>query len=58
MMAPASKDLQKELQMVDKKAQLIAANKKAAQEILLAISLQLSVSVVSTSTSSRPNEQD
>lgn len=58
MMAPASKELQKELQMADKKAQLVAANKKAAQEILLAISLQLSSSVIySSSSTSKSDEQ-
>jgi hypothetical protein len=42
--------------MLDKKAQLLAANKKAAQAILLAISLQLGTSV--TSTSSRAPKDD
>lgn len=58
MMAPASQELQKELQMLDKKAQLLAANKKAAQEILLAISLQLGSSVISTSPRAAENEHD
>lgn len=58
MMAPASQELQKELQMLDKKAQLLAANKKAAQAILLAISLQLGTAVVSTSTTNKENGND
>lgn len=41
----SSQTEQKELEQMDKKAQLLAANKRAAQEILLAISLQLSRSV-------------
>jgi len=44
--------------MLDKKAQLLAANKKAAQEILLAISLQLGSSVISTSPRAAENEHD
>lgn len=53
MMAPASKELQKELEaaaaLEAKKRALIAANKKAAQAILLSISLQLGTSVESIS---------
>lgn len=62
MMAPASKELQKELEVAAaldaKKRALLAANKKAAQAILLSISLQLGSSVVSTTKNTRTNERD